>query len=143
MWKLESTKFFIRYQYHIEHPRVSLLVAFNILLIPIKLYLAEHFVHKKCELRVYLDFILPVKSGAQRGQLKCNIRGTNNQILNRFYEFVHPQLFNVVYKFDHLQLFDDVKFFFSKIFVIFRKQRRNPVYRHVLSFAFLTHLGKK
>ena len=33
------------------------------------------------------------------GYLKCGIRGTNNQIRNRFYKSVHLQLFNIKYKF--------------------------------------------
>ena len=45
--------------------------------------------------------------------LKCSIQGTNNELRNRFYKLVHPQLFKLKYKFDHLQLFD-VKFLFSK-----------------------------
>ena len=76
--------------------------------------------------------------GAKRGCLKCSIRGTNNQIRNRFYKSVHLQLFNVKYKFVYLQLFNvkykfiqlqlfDVKFLFSEEH-IFRKQKRTDVY---------------
>ena len=41
-----------------------------------------------------------------RGHLKCSIRGTNNQLQNKFinYKFVYLQLFNFKYKFIHLQL---------------------------------------
>ena len=48
-----------------------------------------------------------IRTGAWRGYLKSGIRGTNNQLSDRFYKFVN--LFNVKYKFVHLQLFD-VKF---------------------------------
>ena len=69
---------------------------------------------------------------------QCSIRGTNNQIQNRFYESVHLQLFNVKYRFVYLQLFNgkykfiqlqlfDVKFLFSEEH-IFRKQKRTDVY---------------
>ena len=70
--------------------------------------------------------------------LKCSIRGTNNELPNRFHKFVHLQLFNfrfnvfhlqlfnIRYKFVHLQLFD-VKFLFSESH-IFRKQKRTAVY---------------
>ena len=61
MWKLESSKFFIRYEDHIEQPSFLLLVVFNIFLIPKKLYLEERFVHKNWEFSVYLDMIPPVK----------------------------------------------------------------------------------
>ena len=77
---------------------------------------------------LFYYFIFEGNQG-RRGYLKCSIRGTNNQLRNRFYEFVHLQLFNVACKFVHLQLFDDVKFFFSQIFVIFRKQQRTADYR--------------
>ena len=47
---------------------------------------------------------LPLKyTGAQRRYLKCSMRGTNNQLPDRFYKFVHLQLFNVRYKFVHLR----------------------------------------
>ena len=70
--------------------------------------------------------------------LKCSIRGTNNQIRNRFYKSVHLQLFNVKCKFVYLQLFNvkykfiqlqlfHVKFLFSEEH-IFRKQKRTDVY---------------
>ena len=49
------------------------------------------------------------ESNINRGVAKCSIRGTNNQLPNRYYEFSHLQLFNVTYKFAHLQLFDDVQ----------------------------------
>ena len=66
--------------------------------------------------RLILGIKLPsylVKSGAQRGYLKCSIRGTNNRLRNRFYKFVHLQLFNVKYNFVQFQLFH-VKFLFSE-----------------------------
>ena len=66
------------------------------------------------------------KSRALRGYLKCSIWGTNNQLWNRFYKFVHLLLFNVKYKFVQLQLFD-VKFLFSEKY-IFCKQNRTAVY---------------
>ena len=43
---------------------------------------------------------------AKRGYLKCSIRGTSNQLPNRFYKFVYLKLFNVKYNFVNLQLFD-------------------------------------
>ena len=52
--------------------------------------------------------------------------GTNNQLRNRFYKFVHFQLFNVKYKFVQLQLFD-IKILFSQKHT-FRKQKRTAVY---------------
>ena len=58
--------------------------------------------------------------------LKCSIRGTNNELQNRFYKFVHLQLFSVKYKFVHLQLFD-VKFVFSEKHILC-KQKRTTVY---------------
>ena len=53
-------------------------------------------------------------SGAQRGYLKCSIRGTNNQLPIEFHKFVYLQLFNVKYKFVHLQLLDSKFLFFEK-----------------------------
>ena len=78
------------------------------------------------------------QSGAQQEYLKCSIRGTNNQILKKFYKYVHFQLFNVKYKFAYLQLFNikykfvqlqlfDVRFLFSEE-DIFRKQKGTVVY---------------
>ena len=72
------------------------------------------------------------------GYLKCSIRGTNNQIRNRFYKSVHLELFNVKYKFVYLQLFNikykfvqlqlfDDKFLFSEEHT-FCKQKRTVVY---------------
>ena len=54
------------------------------------------------------------ESNINRGVAKCSIRGTNNQLPNRFNEFFHLQLFNVTYEFAHLQLFDEVKSLFTK-----------------------------
>ena len=67
-----------------------------------------------------------VWTGAKGGYLKCSIRGTNNELGNIFYKFVHLQLFRVKYKFVHLQLFD-VKFLFSEKHLI-RKKKRTTVY---------------
>ena len=36
--------------------------------------------------------------------LKCSIRGTNNQLPNIYYEFVHVQLFNIRHEIVHLQV---------------------------------------
>ena len=62
-----------------------------------------------------------------REHLKCNIRGSNNQLPKRLYGFVHLQLFNVKYKFVHLQLFDVKVLFFVKH--IIGKQNRMAVHR--------------
>ena len=109
--------------------------------------------HPKFPLHMVHVFLLTgflQKTGAQQGYLKCSIRGTNNQIRNRFYKSVHLQLFNVKYKFVYLQLFNvkykfvylqlfnakyrfirlqpfEVKFLFSEEH-IFRKQKRTDVY---------------
>ena len=63
------------------------------------------------------------EAGAQWGYLRCSIRGTNNQLPNRFYKFVHLQLFNV-------------KFLFSKNHVS-DKQRRMVVYGRTSFFWVL------
>ena len=73
--------------------------------------------------------ILVLGKGAYRGCLKCSIRGTNNQLQNRFYKFAHLKLFNAKYKFVQLQLFD-IKFLFSEKH-IFRKQKRTAVFGRV------------
>ena len=54
------------------------------------------------------------ESNINRGVAKCSIRGTNNQLPNRYYEFSHLEMFNVTYKFAHLQLLDDVQSLFTK-----------------------------
>ena len=69
------------------------------------------------------------RAGVQRECLKCNIRGTNNQLPKRLYGFVHLQLFNVKYKFVHLQLFDAKVLFIVKH--IIRNQKRTSVNRCV------------
>ena len=61
-------------------------------------------------------------SGAQRGYLKCSIRGTNNQLPIEFHKFVYLQLFNVKYKFVHLQLLD-YKFLFSEKHIFCKQER--------------------
>ena len=65
-------------------------------------------------------------SGAQRGYLKCSIRGTNDQLLNIFYKFLHLELFNIKHKIVHLQVARR-QIFFSENHV-FRKQKRKDVY---------------
>ena len=76
--------------------------------------------------------------GRSEGTSSVSIRGTNNQIRNRFYKSIHLQQFNVKcafaylqlcnvkYTFIQLQLFH-VKFLFSEE-NIFRKQKRKDVY---------------
>ena len=71
-------------------------------------------------------FLSKYYSGAQGGYLKCSIRGTNNELRNKFCKFVHLQLFSVKCKFVHLQLFD-VKLFFPEKH-IFREQKRTVCY---------------
>ena len=66
-------------------------------------------------------------SGTYWGYLKCSIRGTNNQLQNIFYKFVHPQLFNIKHKFVHFQLVWNPFFFFLENH-IFCKQKRMDVY---------------
>ena len=92
------------------------------------------------------------QAGVQRGFLKCSIRGTNNQIQNRFYKSDHFQLFNVKYKSAYLQLFNvkykfiqlqlfDVKFLFSEEH-IFHKQKRTDVYGRASLIAGFNSTGK-
>ena len=64
--------------------------------------------------RVFLLTGFLQKTGAQQGYLKCSIRGTNNQIRNRFYKSVRLQLFNVKCKFIYLQLLN-VKYKFIQL----------------------------
>ena len=45
-----------------------------------------------------------ILTGEWRGYLKCNIRGTNNQLPNIIYKFVHPPLFNIKHKIGNLQV---------------------------------------
>ena len=50
----------------------------------------------------------------------CSIRGTNNQLPNRFYKFAYLQLFK--FKFTHLQLFD-VKSLFPEKHILCQQKR--------------------
>ena len=45
-----------------------------------------------------------ILTGGWRGYLKCSIRGTNNQLPNIIYKFVHPPLFNIKHKIGNLQV---------------------------------------
>ena len=67
------------------------------------------------------DLWYRIQPGAQRVYLKCIIRGTNNQLPNIFYKFVHLKLKLLIFK-----LFE-VESLFSKNHV-FRKWKRTAVY---------------
>ena len=58
----------------------------------------------------------------------CSIRGTNNQLPNRFDKFVHLQLL-------------DLKFLFSEN--ISQVEENSCLWTHVLNFAFSIHQGKR
>ena len=62
------------------------------------------------------------KTGAQQGYLKCSIRGTNNQIRNRFYKSVRLQLLNVKCKFIQLNCLTSNIFFPKNIFLASRRE---------------------
>ena len=55
--------------------------------------------------------------GRSRGYLKCSIRGTNNQLQNVFYKFIHLQLFIIKHKIVHLQVFWRQIFVFRKSYL--------------------------
>ena len=82
-----------------------------------------------------------VWTGAQGGYLKCSIRGTNNELRNRFYKFVHLQLFSIKYKFVHLQLFD-VKFLFSEKKIYFGRRREQLFMNARSQFWILNSSGQ-
>ena len=75
------------------------------------------------------ELLCDIKTGAYRGYLMCSIRGTNNQLPNIFYKFVHLQLFNITHNTVHVKSFE-VKFLFSENHV-FCKQKRMAVYGHM------------
>ena len=58
--------------------------------------------------------ILCYASEAWRGYLKCSIWGTNNQLPNIFYKFIHLQLFNIKHKIVYLQVVWRQIFVFTK-----------------------------
>ena len=55
---------------------------------------------------LFWKFVFQISNlrGIARLPLKCSIWGTNNQLPNIFYKFVHLQLFNVKHKIVHLQV---------------------------------------
>ena len=83
--------------------------------------------HEQCLPLMFYTCSIMVRGVARvpQGSLMCSIRGTNNQLQNIFYMFVHLQLFNTKIKL-FILLFD-VKFLFSENHV-FRKQKRTTLY---------------